>query len=68
MGVVPRASPERGCLPRVAQGLMALKGGQRICTECRRIRDPLEVLEPKGWLVTSSEGPFRKKTLLPVRS
>ena len=44
----------------------ALKGGQRICTECRCIHDPLEVLEQKGRLATSSEGPFRKKTLLLV--
>lgn len=37
-GVVPRASPERGYLHRVVQGP---EGGQRICTECRHIHDPL---------------------------
>lgn len=31
-------------------GLKALKGEQRICTECRGIHDPLKVLEHKGQL------------------
>lgn len=51
---LPGTNPERGCLHRPARGLKALKGGQRICTECGSIHDSLEVLEPK-------EGPFQEE-------